>query len=480
MEPSSPVHPLDYLSVLRRRKWWLIVPLVLAVIAGATLATFLPRKYKSTATLGISLPSMGGQVLSESQRLNGQERTRNINQVLLSPLVLEQVARAEGLTTDTPVETAVDRIAAATKVRLPPPDANSTPGNVEIFYVDYDDGDPARAQRVANRLAEVFITESSRKRAVRAEETAKFVGEQLQVSQARLNELEARLRVAKEAHMGALPEQTQTNVAMLTGLQQQLASTVNSLRGEQERLQSIEREISSSRPTIASSPTPVGTSLVTPSPAAQRVAALQAKLAAARLEYTDNHPDVQDLQRDLALAKADLAADATLPPAAREETLRVDPAYRSLLADRENVRLRINDLQRTQEDIQNRIGRYTSRVESAPRVEQQVASLQREYDLEKQQYATLTNKLRDAEMVESVERNQGSERFTLIARAPFPPGPSSPNVPRLMAMVLVLGLCLGGALALGREYLDRSVHEARGLNDLDLPVLGEIPRISHV
>jgi capsular polysaccharide biosynthesis protein len=49
-----------------------------------------------------------------------------------------------------------------------------------------------------------------------------------------------------------------------------------------------------------------------------------------------------------------------------------------------------------------------------------------------------------------------------------------------MVMTLLLGLCLGGASALGREYLDRSIHDARALNDLELPVLGEIPRISHV
>ena len=36
---------------------------------------------------------------------------------------------------------------------------------------------------------------------------------------------------------------------------------------------------------------------------------------------------------------------------------------------------------------------------------------------------------------------------------------------------------LGGGLALGREYLDRSIHDARSLSELELPILGEIPRI---
>jgi len=475
---TSPVHPLDYLSVLRRRKWWLIAPMALAVVVGAALAAFLPWKYQSTATLGISIPNMGGQVVSDGSRLTPQDRTRNINQVLLSPVVLERVVTAEGLAGQMSMDAAVSTLANATRVRLPPPDWGTVPGIVEMFYVDFTDGSPERAQRVANRLAEVFIEEASRKRTVRAEQTATFIDDQLAVSQARLNDLEARLRVAKEAHMGALPEQTQTNVQMVTGLQQQLATTVNSLRGEQERLQWIEREISGARPTLA--PSGTGPMIVSISPAAQRVASLQRDLATAQTIYKDKHPDVQNLQRELALAQAAAADDASRPEAEREQALRVDPEYRALLAEREQSRLHIADLQRTQVAIQQQIGRYTARVESAPRVEQQVASRQREYDLEKQQYAALTAKLRDAEMAENVERSQGGEQFALLGRAPFPTKPSSPNIPRLMLITGMLGICLGGSLALGREYLDRSIHEARGLNDLDLPVLGEIPRISHV
>ena len=39
-------HPLDYVSVIRRRKWWFIVPLSVSVLTGALLALFLPREYR--------------------------------------------------------------------------------------------------------------------------------------------------------------------------------------------------------------------------------------------------------------------------------------------------------------------------------------------------------------------------------------------------------------------------------------------------
>ena len=40
-------HPLDYVSVLRRRKWWFVAPLVLSIVVGAALAMLLPREYTS-------------------------------------------------------------------------------------------------------------------------------------------------------------------------------------------------------------------------------------------------------------------------------------------------------------------------------------------------------------------------------------------------------------------------------------------------
>jgi capsular polysaccharide biosynthesis protein len=48
-----------------------------------------------------------------------------------------------------------------------------------------------------------------------------------------------------------------------------------------------------------------------------------------------------------------------------------------------------------------------------------------------------------------------------------------------MMMAIVAGLILGAGAALGREFLDRSVHDSRALqSEFEVPVLGEIPRIT--
>lgn len=477
MENTPAFHPLDYVSVVRRRMWWLITPLVLAMAVGAALVTWLPREYRTSATLGVSLSAVTNQLLTEAQKVTPEERLRNINQVLTSDAVLQRVVREEGLDKTMPAAEAVHRVRARVQT-TPVQEAGLPNAPVERFTVAYRDDTPAVTQRVTNRLADVFVQESSRKRTVRAEETAMFIGLQVEASQKRLADMEARLRASKEAYMGALPEQTEANVAMATGLQQQLETTTNAIRGEQDRLSIIERQIESMQAGAVGDIALPGVPSAN-APAAVRAIALERELTAARGNYTESHPDVVRLRGEVAAAKQAATAEANGPAEDRAASLRVDPLYRGLLNDREQARLRIRELQRSEGQARGQIGVYRARVESAPRVEQQLSTVQREYELEKQQYAALSNRMRTAEMTESIERNQGGERFAVLSRATLPTAPSSPNTQRLLLVAVLLGLCLGGALAMGREYLDRSIHDVRALRDIQVPVLGEIPRIAN-
>jgi polysaccharide chain length determinant protein (PEP-CTERM system associated) len=471
-------HPLDYVSVLRRRMWWFIAPVAVSIAAAAALVTWLPREYKSQATLGISMPSLSPELLKQSGRVNDEERARAITQTAYSKTLLERVAREEGFEKHMKLDDAVALIRSRVAVALIRPEPGQTV-SMDQFTIAYRDPTPHMAQRVANRLADAFVQENSRKREVRAEETSAFIGKQLDASQQRLSVLEGQLRTAKEAFMGALPEQTNANVAMVTGLQRQLETTGNAIRGEQDRLSMVERQVEALKAGAANE-VPVPGVPAMASSAAVRVVQLERELEVARGNYTEKHPEIVRLRDELASARASVEAEQGRPESERVASLRVDPTYRSLLTDAERARLRIRELQRQESQIGAQIAMYRSRVDAAPRVEQQFATLEREYQLEKQQYGELSGRKRTAEIAEQMERSRGSEQFTVLARAPFPTDPDSPKPARLWTIVLLLGCVVGGGLALGREYLDRSIHDARALNDLDLPVLGEIPRIANL
>jgi succinoglycan biosynthesis transport protein ExoP len=476
------VHALDYLKVFQRRKWWLIVPVLASMVVGAVLVKVLPKEYRSTATLAVAAPIISPNLVSQSSPLDNQERLRALSQQLVSAPILGRVAKEEALSDGTDDKT-VGRLRRSVSISVPDPVANTNePRRLDTFVVSFSDGDPLRAQRLNNRLVKVFVDESSKTRAARAEDTSMFISAQLQASQERLSNLESELRVAKESHMGQLPEQMPANLSTLSGLRQQMEANATALRGEQDRLSMIERQIDgiqqgSNSITIA----PGGGNPVQVQAPETRVLALQHELTAAKAIYTDRHPDVQRLEEELKTARADAAADRAKPISDRVAQLQLDPAYRQLAADREMSRLRVRDLQRSETDLRRQVAMYQSRVEAAPRVEQQLASVQRDYDLEKQQYSQLSEKLHAASIAENVERNGSGEQFTILYPASLPAEPTKPIPWRVMLMSLMAGICLGGASTFAREYLDRSVHDARDFKDeFDLPVLGEVTRIQPV
>ena len=469
--------PLDYVSVIRRRRVWLATPIALSIVAGWLLVKYLPKEFKSTTTLGVAVATISPSIVSQPTPFDNQERLRALSQQLKSEQILARVVREEGLASGKQVERAVDELRGNIDVKVPDPVANTNEiRRLDTFVISVSDSEAERAQRVANRLARVFVDENSKSRTERAEDTTAFITMQVAASQERMSELESRLRKAKEAYMGQLPEQTGANLATIGGLRQQLATDASQARSERDHLTIIERQIEAIDKNSVDEPLG-GRSDNGPSPEV-RVATLTRDLETARTMYTEKHPEVQRLQDEHAQAKKDAVAAQQRPAADRMARLQRNPAYLQLVADRDVARNRIRDLERDAADTQATIARYQARVEAAPMVEQQLASLDREYNLEKQTYTELSGKQRSASIAANVERNRSGERFEVLEAASLPSVPLKPIPLRVWLGSIIAGLILGAGLTLLREYVDASVHDERELRDeFELPILGSVSHL---
>jgi len=471
-------HPLDYLSVVRRRRWWFAIPATLAVAVGVALALFLPKEFLSSATVGVTAPAVSPD-LARSGRMDHEERVRAISQQLLSRAVLGRVAQSEnpGITPGE-IDAAIVRLRAKVQpITFPTPVAPDGNPRLDSFIVSYVDGTPEAAQRITNRLVEVFVDETTKVRATRAEGTTAFLDNQVNDAQAKLTAIEERLRDAKQQNIGRLPEQTGANLSTLNGLRQQLESTNIALRGEQDRLSMIDRQLDAMRQGTEGLPLLRGNGESAMAPG-MKVQALEQELAAAQMTYTEKHPEVIRLKEELRSARAAAAAERARPPEDRLGYLKNDPTYRQLLADQEMGRMRVRDLQRAETQARGQISLYQQRVETTPMVEQRLASLQREYDLQRAQYADLVAKREAARMAEALDRRQAVEQFRVFSPATWPKEPFRPNRLRILLGSFLLAVFLGGLGVVGREFMDRSVHDAQTLqHEYELPVLGEISTI---
>lgn len=462
---------VDYLAVVKRRRWSMLVPLVLSLVVGGLLVRFLPREYVSSATLAVTSASVSGN-LARSTPMDLSERLRAMSHELLSEPVLEQVARDEGLLDHMSLEAVIADVRKHTVLSLPEKSLSAN-GKFEpdTFIVSYTGRTPDLALRITDRLTQVFVASHSQIRETRAEDTSAFLAAQLAASKTRMSAADTKLRQMKDNYRGRLPEQALANQQSVASLRQQSDTNAQALRSERDRLSVVEQQLAAME---AEAQANVPNEAL--EKAETRLADLEKQLGEARTTFTPKHPEVQRLEGELATARAD-ADTARRQKPADTGTPRMDPAQRALMAERDSIKIRIRDLQANNTRIGQDLAQYQGRVDETPLVEQQLTALAREYDFENHQYQQLAEQYQAALLAEDLERKRAGEQFMVLYPAFLPASPSSPNVPLVLAFSLLAGLSLGGGLALAREYLDRTVYDTRMLqHEFDRVVLAEIPR----
>jgi uncharacterized protein involved in exopolysaccharide biosynthesis len=235
-------------------------------------------------------------------------------------------------------------------------------------------------------------------------------------------------------------------------------------------------------PDIPASPGPEGT------PASGSLPALKAYLAQLLKRYTEEHPEVVATKMRIARLESELkAAEAAKPepePAPDEAVADSAPAsspdflVSDLTAQVAAVDRDITVLQDRYNEIQGHIGRYQTRVEKIPEVEQELQSLERDYELISRYYSELLSRKLEAETAGAVERRWQEERFKILDPAQVAESPEFPKPSLFLLVGTLIGLGAGVALGFLLEVIEPSVKNLRELeNLLPYPVLLTLPHM---
>ncbi|MBW1802996.1 MAG: protein GumC, partial [Deltaproteobacteria bacterium] len=102
----------------------------------------------------------------------------------------------------------------------------------------------------------------------------------------------------------------------------------------------------------------------------------------------------------------------------------------------------------------------------------------RDYENVKALYASMLSRKLEAEIAVSMEKKQKGEQFRVIDPAKIPSQPIEPDMKKILAMALVLGLALGGGLAYLIEFLDTTYKSPEEVEkELKVPVLVGLPML---
>jgi polysaccharide chain length determinant protein (PEP-CTERM system associated) len=472
----------DYLAMLRRRLKVILIPAVLAPLAGFAVSYAFSPKYTSQSLVLVEEQKVPEgyvkPVVTEdlSQRVATLEQ-RALSAENLRPLIeslgLAHGAGGDGMMDDIRNNVSIAPVLAAT-VGPTPQGKNKTA--VPGFNVTFTSSNPHRAQAVCAGLTNIMIKENLNDRASAAQNTTDFLGRQVEDAKRNLDELDSKLANFKKQFMGQLPGDEDNNLKILMGMNSQLDANTQTLNRAQQDKAYTESMLAQQLAAWKSSQTSTN-----PQTLQQQLATLQSQLISLQSHYTDDYPDVVKTKRDIAdlqkkLDEINTAAANPSTVATPKENLSEPPEIRQLRMQIHQYEQLIGQATRDQQRLQEQIKVFQGRVALSPAIEEQYKQLTRDYDTAQKFYEDRLANRKQSEMQTAMEREQQGEQMSILNAASLPDDPSFPNRPLFAAGGLALGLGLGLGLALWLEMRDTSLRTETDVQAaLDLPVLSQVP-----
>jgi polysaccharide chain length determinant protein (PEP-CTERM system associated) len=197
-----------------------------------------------------------------------------------------------------------------------------------------------------------------------------------------------------------------------------------------------------------------------------------------RLQYTDQHPDIQQIKRLIQKLEDQKKADLAQRKADPVGTKAQNPVYQQLTISIAEADATVSSLGARVAEFQRRFGELRNASNMIPQVEQEYTQLTRDYDVYRQNYDALLKRRESVTMSGEVESKTDTVDFRVIDPPFVPSLPAWPNRPLLLSLVTLGGLAAGIAVAFLLSQLRRTVTDRRALRELTgLPLLGAVSRV---
>jgi uncharacterized protein involved in exopolysaccharide biosynthesis len=482
----------DYLAMVRRRLKVILVPALLAPLAGFLVSYAFSPKYTSQSLVlveGQRVPDnyvkpvitsdFTQRIATLQQQVLSQNRLRPLVERLGVTKPEEQSKVISGIQSNMTVQPVITAITTGNVGKRGKPSANSVP--VPGFNVVYTDSNPNRAQQICNEMTSLILEENLRTRAEVAQGTTDFLTRQLEDAKRDLDQQDAKLAAFKRQYMGQLPGDAENNVRILMSMNSQLDATTQTLSRAQQDKAYTESMLAQQLAAWKSSQ-----STSNPQTLQQQLDALQSQLLQLQARYTPDHPDVIKTKADIAevqkrlnqVNSAAANANANATDTTDKNTAAEPPEIRQLRLQVHQYQNVIEQATSEQKRLQSQINLYQNRTAMSPGIEEQYKLVTRDYDNAQSFYRDLLAKKSSSEMATSMENQQQGEQMRILNPAGLPDAPSFPNRPLFAGGGLGAGLALGIVLAIWLEVRDKSIRtEKDAAVAMDLPLLVSVPWI---
>ncbi|MDZ7265853.1 MAG: hypothetical protein ONB48_00780 [candidate division KSB1 bacterium] len=490
MTTGGKIDPRSLWQLARRRKWFLIIPPLVALLGAYYRISTLPSLYRSETVIQIGNAAALSARMNEFVDGSGVKKPiqmRNLAEDLLAQLLsvdvlgevvdriklkpsqgmLEEARRVQLEHPDESLDAIVRRLQIEWLARRFLDGGVTFAKRGSSMRIAFEHTDPDKAYLIVKTLADVFIEQNLERESKSAAIAIGFSKEQEQRYQQQYEEALERLRRLKEQ---TTFEQTR-KLAVNMNNEAQANATLNSLQvdlnRQQDLLAGLEARLSGVTGNFSVTDTPRMLEL------RRRLLQKAEALVTVMIQFDWRDANVINVNQEIAALREQFREDVLkqLGPGLAANEL-------ELAAQHQIARLDLDLLRHEKKTLENLLETYRFSIAKRPVQEMQLAEAQKQVnDLGAVLYAFRSQAQR-SELGQDLQKTSAEERFHIInpANRPLMPVPQDEVQILLIALFGGLGFGIGAVYLL--EFFDHSFKSVEDVEtQLGVPVLGVIPRI---
>ena len=292
-EDQAGLDPLYYYQILKKRKFYGLIPFVCIFAIGCAIVMLLPPTYQSEGKILVESQQIPVDLVRPTVTATASERIATIQQRVMTRDNLLKIVDKYQMFADQRDKLSrtdlLDLMRANTVVKPVEIDAQGQQNLTVAITVGFTDQRPDVATKVANELITLFLSEDARNRTNRATETTKFLAQEVNKLQAELASLDEKLiesRRQAPVMEGALPQLTllKAELAQKSAVYSQSHPEVKRLKAQIEALEKAPVAVAQAPATVGgyAENQPLGMVMLQRMSVQQNLETTSQKLAAAR------------------------------------------------------------------------------------------------------------------------------------------------------------------------------------------------------
>jgi polysaccharide chain length determinant protein (PEP-CTERM system associated) len=463
---------LNFLKAIGKYRWHAVVITWVVALIGWAVVLRLPNQYEASARVYVDTHSILKPLLSNMTTVpNLEQQVTFMRRTLISRPNVERLMRMVDLDVKAKDSKEHDKIVdeLISQIKITGTERD------DIYTLTYMSDNPKLGKDVVSSLLTIFVEGSFSGKKQDSEKAVQFIDDQIKTYEEKLAAAENSLKEFKLKNLGMLPGGG-SGTGDFGG---QLQTATDQLSQARLELAEAEQARNAIRRQIDGEPAKPGTVTVDPAlvdpELESRIALAQKNLDNLRLQYTEQHPDVianRRLLDQLMAQKADLAKNKkrSLDPGAS-----YSPMLQQLNVSLSQAEARVASMRARVAEYENRVARLRNQSTTAPEIEAQFAQLNRDYNVNRENYQKLVERRESARLSGDLSSATDMLQFRVIDPPTVPNHPSGPNRLRLFSLVFVGALVAGLAVAFLMSQLRPTFLSQSTLRDVTgLPVLGSI------